>query len=278
MNNNLEDSKKSLLVNGYCVLRDFIPSDLLDDLKVAIKGQCLYIAKNNNIEISPSYNLDEMYNLICSYDRALGSVIFDNIRNLPEFLSLVSCASIRSAASNFLNSNVLFSPPNFNTFRIDKSGEDEHLLTWHQDYTYEFLSNPSLTFWVPIFEVPEKLGPPIIISDSHSGLKETEFTMQKNIHGADKVIPVISQEALNLSDSEVVSDTYSPGDVLVMNTFVVHKSGKNKSTSRNRWTAQIRIGTFEDENLASRNWAYETSGKFDFFKKYYPDLTRHANT
>jgi len=275
MDINLEDSKKYFLKNGYCVLRGFIPTVLIDDLKVAIKGQCYYLAKKNNIEVDTNYNLDDIYNLICSHDRALGSVIFDNVRNLPEFLALVSCSAIRSAAMNLLDSKVLFSPSNSNTFRIDKQGEEEHLLDWHQDYIYEFLSSPSLTFWVPIFEVSEELGPPVIIVGSHNELKETEFTLQKNMHGDDKIIPVISQEALDLVDSKVISETYFPGDVLIMNTMVVHKSGQNKSASKNRWCAQVRIGKFEDEGLANRNWAYETSGKFELFKKLYPNLTKH---
>jgi hypothetical protein len=276
MPKNIEESKQALSRDGCCILRNLIPLELIDDLKSSIKEQCYYLAKINNIIIDNNSSLDEIYNTICLHDRNLGSIIFENVMNLPEFLALVSCKSIRNVAKNFLDSRVLFSPPHTNTFRIDKSGEVEHLLNWHQDYTYEFLSDPSLTFWVPIFEVTEKLGPPIIIIGSHKDLKETEFTLQKNMHGKVKIIPKISQEVLNLNDSEVVTGTYSPGDVLVMNTKVVHKSGKNESLLQNRWTAQIRIGAFDNSDFANRNWTYETSGAFELFKKLYPKLTKHT--
>lgn len=276
MQKNIEKSKQVLLKNGYCVLKDLIPKNLIEELKEAIKGQCYYIAKTNNIDVDEDYDLDQIYNLLCSYDRSLGSIIFENIRNLPEFLAIVSSKSIRRSASFFLESKVLFSPPNSNTFRIDKKGEDEHLLNWHQDYTYEFLSNPSLTFWIPIVDVPEELGPPIIISGSHENLKETIFTQSKNMHGRDKIIPVIPERVLNTDTSSLFSDSFSSGDVLVMNTLVVHKSGQNKSQIKNRWTAQIRIGSFDNKEFADRDWSYETSGKFEFFKKLHPKLTKYA--
>ena len=165
MHKNIEESKQTLLRDGFCILRNLIPLELIDVFKSAIKEQCCYIAKINNIIVNDNSSLDEIYNTICSHDRKLGSVIFENIRNLPEFLSIVSADSIRSSASFFLDSKVLFSPPISNTFRIDRNSEEQHLLNWHQDYTYEFLSNPSLTFWIPIVDTPKELGPPIIISE-----------------------------------------------------------------------------------------------------------------
>lgn len=270
---NLKVSKSIFLRDGFCVLRDIVPKSLIDDLKKAIKGQCLYLANHNNIELDKTLGLDKIYNVLCSHDRGLGSIIFENVRYLPEFLALVSCKNIRDIAVDFLDSEVLFSPNNSNTFRIDRHGEDEHKLNWHQDYTYEFLSNPSLTFWVPIVDTPSELGPPIIIAGSQKELKKTKFTLAKNMHGRDKVIPIISKDELKVHDSEIISDDFHAGDVLVMDTFVVHKSGENKSKTNNRWTAQIRIGTFEDKGLAERNWSFETSETFEFFKKYKPELT-----
>jgi hypothetical protein len=43
------------------------------------------------------------------------------------------------------------------------------------------------------------------------------------------------------------------GDVLVLNSLLLHASNTNRST-RTRWTIQYRYGNFEEERAIAKNW------------------------
>jgi ectoine hydroxylase-related dioxygenase (phytanoyl-CoA dioxygenase family) len=67
-----------------------------------------------------------------------------------------------------------------------------------------------------------------------------------------------------IDSQKIISIPMKAGDVLAFNSFLLHKSGLNKS-KRARWTVQTRYADFLSKDYVARGWQHGTHrGKVTF--------------
>ena len=99
----------------------------------------------------------------------------------------------------------------------------------------------AMVVWVPLADVPRKLGALEIIPGSHiwglQGSREDEW--YRRIEG--------------LSDEQYESVEINAGDVLFFSAFLVHRSGSNMTDSI-RWSCHFRYNDLEEPTFVSRKY------------------------
>ncbi len=139
--------------------------------------------------------------------------------------------------------------PTFSTvpcMRIDRPNENFFATPWHQDYWYSFISNESVTIWIPLLQIPKSMGRLIVLPKSHKfGLKK--FNNAKNSNDPFVISDLPKKQ---LSNQKEVNVPY--GSILIFNQCLLHKSGINKSNNC-RISIQLRYNSFKknDEILSS---------------------------
>lgn len=107
----------------------------------------------------------------------------------------------------------------------------------HQDYASMQSSLNSLVVWLPLAPITEDMGPLQVVPGSHrKGLQSDGESLYRGF-GLVK----------DYSDSDYVSvGPLVPGDMVIFNSMLVHRSGDNK-TDEIRWSANFRYADAMDE-------------------------------
>jgi len=124
----------------------------------------------------------------------------------------------------------------------------------HQDSHYFQGSMNSVIIWLPFQDIDSKIGPLEVVSGSHK-------------NGS------ISDQGKSINDSKFTSITMKLGDVSVFSQFLVHRSGKNRSSDI-RFSLQLRINDLNDDEWAKRKFFFPkrkfvNSPRIDF-PTYFP--------
>jgi phytanoyl-CoA hydroxylase len=111
----------------------------------------------------------------------------------------------------------------------------------HQDWRSMQGSLNAMVIWVPLADVPQKLGALEIIPGSHVwGLQDSrEDEWYRRIEG--------------LSDEQYQSVEIAAGDVLFFSAFLVHRSGNNVTDSI-RWSCHFRYNDLEESTFVYRKY------------------------
>ncbi|CAG5079710.1 phytanoyl-CoA dioxygenase family protein [Parvicella tangerina] len=128
----------------------------------------------------------------------------------------------------------------FNSRLLDKVGHYWKLGD-HQDWRSSQGSLDSVTLWYPYVDCNVELGALEIIEGSHlEGLYECSDV---------EYYSKINDELIDESKYESVE--MEKGDLLLFNSFLVHRSGTN-STRRVRWSSQLRYNNLLEESFVRR--------------------------
>lgn len=263
--------KQAFLAEGYSFVPGAIDSGLIADIRDSIRDVILYVLRRENIPHDPTDDLDRLYDTLCQADRTLGARAFDQVRTLPDSYRLIHDKGLRDIASHVLGSTLLTVPFEKFQLRADRPDEGWSLLDWHQDYTYNMVSHPTITFWTSLTRTSFDMGPVEVVPGSHSAPLATELQERVNLQGRKGVKPVILSSERDSWDGRAVRFETEPGDVVLIHQFVVHRSGRNRS-DRNRWSFQIRYGHLDNPSYYEREWQYEKGGTFELFEKYHGEL------
>ena len=193
------------------------------------------------------------YSALIKHDRALGGVVYDAVKQIPEFMALV-------AASRNLDLFLALRPgatPGIAGggygIRIDNPQEERFRAFWHQEFPAQFRSLDGVVFWSPLLEVTPEMGPVELAPGSH---REGLVPVSVDDGGADKT----GAYALRLSNEQDLLARYKkiapltkPGDLIAIDFLTLHQSGQNIS-SRPRWSMQFRYFNFADPIGQSINW------------------------
>lgn len=110
----------------------------------------------------------------------------------------------------------------------------------HQDYPSTLGSLDSLTIWMPLVDVDEEMGALQVVPGSH------RWGLLPHI---DEGTPIIEKPG----DWNWQSVPMKIGQVLLMNSFLVHRSGNNTS-GKVRWSAHFRYDNLNESNFIARGY------------------------
>ena len=136
--------------------------------------------------------------------------------------------------------------------RFDMPEEKKTIIDYHQDYMNDFNTKKNrfigFTVWCPLNEkVNNFYGGIEILKESHKlGWKTTKKESKKKIYKAARLI--IDKKIINTYKTRAIIPSLKRGDVVVMDTRLIHKSVQNYS-SICRFTAQFRYGLIGESKI-----------------------------
>lgn len=221
---------------------------------------------------SETMDLDQLYNELCDADRRLGSGVYDHVKELAEYYQLISSDALCDTVGTLLGTETFQMPYDLCLFRIDRPEEDKYSFDWHQDYPYNLLSQNAVTAWIPLSDVESEMGPLLVVPGSHRKMLEVTIREPHFRPGAGGGGRALELQGIHVStlESQAQEVSAKAGDVLFFHTFLLHRSGQNRS-QRSRWTANPRYGDMLDASMVSRGWRCVTRDNFVIFHEIHPE-------
>lgn len=260
---------------GYLVLKSFYNfNKQIEPILRAIYdiiGLCLIKNKlgDNRHDFSAD-TFDHGYQQLIKMDRSIGGVIYDAIKQIPAFQRLISCSRNEDLFKQLRNTKSSGIASGGSGIRIDNPKETQFQAPWHQEFPAQLRSLDGLIYWSPLRKVTIELGPVEICTGSH----------------LEGIVPVFSDSiksgkkgayALRLQNEINIIEKYhktapltEPGDLVLMDWLVLHRSGTNISQD-SRWTMQMRYFNFVEETGVSIDWKGSFASGVDF-RTLFPEL------
>lgn len=232
---NLDLIEKNYLDNGYVVLRDFFPKNILERFKNSLSGHIinqLNKHKLKNFKDPLNNGLIEL-NKIRADKNKLDSIqiIYNTVRKLPELFELMSDEKLlrvvkRLSGLEKINSNL--SPYIWEAFcRIDPPRDGTYDLKWHQESYFTLPNSNSVQLWAPMINDVslEETGTISAIKKSHLNGELTHSIVR---HNDNYISESIKDEKINSIDRDHENFSLKVGDVLLFHENLIHKTINNK--------------------------------------------------
>ncbi len=266
-----ESLRKELNEKGFCKIPKFFSyEEEVKPIKLAI-NQITSLLAEKYLGRRSHHSGDEAfvgdYLELIALKRSIGGVVYDAVKQIPEFANLVSSKKCVNLFKALRNTEIAGVCRGGDGIRIDNPNEDKFKAPWHQEYPVQYGSLYGFVFWSPLVEIDVDIGPVHILSGSHKeGLLKVHYPDPKNrtpygLHFVD--------EKEIIEKYECVKGICSPGDLLIMDFLTVHKSGTNTSKS-SRWSMQFRYFDFMDKEGRRIDWANNVS-QGNSIEKLYPE-------
>ena len=198
---------------------------------------------------------DDGYLELIRLDRAIGSVIYDAIKQIPGFMRLVGHPGHERLLRQLRGTDQPGVAAGGYGIRIDNPGEEKFRANWHQDYLGQLRSLDGLVFWSSLVTLTEDMGPLQIAVGSHKdGIAPVLTRDPDNPEKTGAYALRLHQEKERLSRYEQVRGLVAVGDLIVIDFLNLHASGYNRS-NRSRWTTQIRYFNFLEPTGQRISWA-----------------------
>lgn len=264
-----EDIARHFSTSGCLLLKNAIDKALIDSLNEKItflvKAQlsCVQIDEETN-----NFDLNALYNRLCRLNRVRAGYVYNAIQWLPEYLEIICASQLPVLARALLGSENIISPPHLAWVRIDRRHETQNLFPWHQDYTYNLASRPTLTAWMPLQKVTAEMGPIVVVPRSHLRHHRVE------VSGLDRYAKIIDIDLENLEEKAC---TISPnvGDVLIFHDLLLHRGGINQ-TDQARWVLNARWATLEDPEYSMNGWQFRQERSFKMLEERHPNKLKYV--
>jgi hypothetical protein len=219
---------------------------------------------------------DDAYLELIKLNRAMGSQVYDAVKQIPAFFRLVSHPAHELIFRQLRDGAVPGIAGGGYGIRIDNPFEDKYRAMWHQEYPAQLRSLDGLVFWSPLVPVTKELGPVQFCPGSHLEGPLPVLTSDPDRSGRSGAY------ALMLNDEEKILRRYtklaplmSPGDLLIVDFLTLHASGNNRG-ERARWSMQFRYFNFAEPTGRSHGWKGSYAAGVDF-RDIHPELTVHLD-
>ena len=270
------EDKVAFEKNGLLILPSFYDVDKeIIPIQEAIYNLIGLIIEENNLAIerlpfSPEH-FDSGYNEMINIDRRLGSLVYDAVKQIPAFISLVAKPEHGSVFKALRTSAFPGIAAGGYGMRIDNPLEERFRANWHQEYPAQLRSIDGLVYWTPLLKITDELGPVKFCPGSHrEGVVPVYTNDPKNPEKKGAYSLVLQNEAARLANYEHVSPLTEPGDLVVMDFLLLHASGQNRSL-RSRWSMQMRYFNFNDPIGRSYGWKGSYAAGVDF-RQIHPEF------
>lgn len=270
-----QEQIKQFDTEGYLLLNNFYAEDDINAICHAIYLIIGEVIDEHGLMIErlPYHPIrfDDGYIEIIRRDRRLGSVIYDAVKQIPAFVRLVADWRNEQLFKLLRRGSLPGLAGNGFGIRINNPAEEKFRAAWHQEYPHQLRSRNGIVFWAPLLKVEPDMGPVDILPGSHT---EGMLPMTKISSGPDGQAGTYAMRLLN---EEQYAKKYpmhapctAPGDLLLMNFDVIHRSGKNIS-NRALWSMQYRLFDFTESVGRKNGWVGSFGAGVDF-SKFHPEL------
>ena len=252
-----QDLLENFKRDGVAVIRGFYDVEtMVKPVQDGIRDIVALVAKRNGLSVPCTNGIEAMtrgYPAIIKHDRKLGGVIYDAVKQIPEFVALVSAARNKELYRMLHPGSIPGIAAGGYGIRIDNPDEDRFRAFWHQEFPAQLRSIDGLVLWSPLLPVRPDMGPvevavgsqreglvPVVVDDGGAG-KTGAYSLR------------LANEGERIARYEKIAPLSEPGDLIVMDFLTLHQSGRNVS-DRPRWSMQFRYFNFADPVGASLNW------------------------
>lgn len=230
---------------GYLLIRDFFSKEELEPLMQELLS--LAVAFGSDVrKIDSVRSIDEALVDIVENNNALQPALYDRMQQLPQLLALPSTDKVLSLARTILNTNNVGVWPRMQ-LRFDLPNDNENLIEWHTDYSYNKGTSDSYTFWMPIVPIDIDMGPILMVPGSHK--KEYEFIKSKS--GRRHPFTLAESEGNNLKTRQI--NNFQAGDLVVFHSKFLHSGMVNKVEKRARLVCVFRMQNINKLDILTDN-------------------------
>jgi len=221
---------------GYLFFKNLLPSEKLTQTKkqiLQILSDHELLDKNNNC-LACVADVEKMNQIPIEKfnDKGFGIPlhIYKQIQQLEDFHSIVHESSLHQVLEIVFGEKAFPHPRNI--ARVLFPHKDLHATPSHQDYLYIQGTTETWTCWVPLMDVPSEVGGLAVLEGSHkAGL--LKVTAHPGAGGKESILCDL--------EGEWASTDYQTGDVLMFNSYTVHKARPNLMKNIVRLSIDIRL-------------------------------------
>ncbi len=219
---------------GYVVVKNLLNKSLINDLKKIVK---------QNFYFKSKYKKNNFHKDLIKFRKTSKksfSFFFDTLQTQSINYKILTETKVLNLTNKLLKNTKKCISITDIALRIDPPADNRNTLKWHQDSSY-FRQNDNgfngLVIWSPIFEINSMIG----------GIEFLEKSYQlgaQNVKRQNARKGFSSQRAIDehklIKFKKIICDKIKPGDVIIMNMDMVHRScpnisGKNRITLIGRY-------------------------------------------
>ena len=235
----------SFFEDGFFIKKNIVPTQYI----MAVESELLLVANlldsSNNLT-----NLDDSWNYHKSINRARAGQLYNAFKHLCSVHKLATSQELQSVLSNDCGIRV---PALVDiNCRIDSSGEEKYLFGWHQDYWFSVCSPKAVVVWIPVTGLSPENGGLEIISNKLTNSRIFKSKKNKDAYNSYADAVLIDENVQHYSSTKITK--LEVGDAFLFSFDVLHKSLPVNSTSRSRFTIQLRFADFSDPEFTKNDY------------------------
>jgi hypothetical protein len=262
-----KDAASELNCKGYTLVSSIIPvDDLILPLWLEMYGVAGLIANQLGYQLadfsSPELAAQEFLR-IGEADRSFISRLYDQCKQLPSFLRLVSWQGFADLYSSLTGSSLVGIGENSYGIRFDLPNEDKFRSDWHQEYSTNPQSPDGIVFWVPLVDMHEGMGSVEILRGSNREGFIPHVELEKYAHKTGLYRLGIPNDDALTRKYYIDQPLSRLGDLLLMRFDTIHQSGNNIS-AKLRVTLQVRYFNFNNPVAVARGWPAKPSQVYGY--------------
>ncbi|HVW02953.1 MAG TPA: phytanoyl-CoA dioxygenase family protein [Planctomycetaceae bacterium] len=245
--------------NGFVVLRSFYDVKTeIEPIQRAIHRIIGIVIRKYGLNIeqapfSPSA-FDSGYAQLIAHNRRYGAEIYDAVKQIPAFIRLTASPQHDAVLSQIRASDLPGVAAGGYGIRIDNPHEEKFRAPWHQDYLAQFRSIDGLVFWSPLVSMTADIGPvEFCVGSQVEGPIRVHTRDPDNPDKSGAYALRLENETELINRYPRVSPLCEPGDAVLLDFLVVHRSGENRA-QRSRWSMQMRYFNFQDPTGIQLGW------------------------
>ncbi len=271
---NWDSARHEINKNGFTIVPKLFSSLFIERFTQTIKSILLLRCESLGLKITECEDIDNLYSKLSEKnDEAIREVIL-LLRDSPIFYEAITSPKILEATQQLLKTDLVQVVHDVCLFRIDPPNDRRRSFEWHQDYPFNVLSQSALTVWMPLTKITEEMGPLRVVKGSHKKIRKM-FLKHSNMQsskGMGHTVFELAEPSVDEMEHQSFSlPSMNPGDVLFLNSCLLHRSGINNSL-KSRWVCNLRYGDMRDEKLILRNFKVARDKSPYVFNEIHPDL------
>lgn len=207
----------------------------------------------NQLPFAPE-TFDQGYAELLRANRKYAAELYDAVKMIPAFVRMAACEEHDQLLCQLRQSDAPGIAAGGFGIRIDNPHEEKFRAEWHQDYPAQLRSFDGLVFWSPLVEVVSEIGPvEFCVGSHHDGPVPVHTTHPTNPEKTGAYSLYLQNEEQIIPKYRHIAPTSSPGDLIILDYHVIHRSGFNQGT-RSRWSMQIRYFNYCDPVGLGYGW------------------------
>jgi hypothetical protein len=261
-----DSEQSSFQERGILLLKGFydVPSQILPILE-GIRRIIEILCHKYHVE-APTHNahdaMTEAFMALIRRDRGYGGEVYDAVKQIPEFMQLVSDARNSRLFRELREGSMPGLAAGGYGIRIDCPGEHTFRAPWHQEFPAQLRSLDGIVYWTPLVTIRPSLGPVEVCIGSHlHGIVPVDYPTDSAQKGA-YALRLIG-EAERLARYQHLTPLTEPGDLLMMDFLTLHQSGENIDVFP-RWSIQFRYFNYADPLGVKIGWKGSFASGQDF--------------